>query len=135
MREQERQKSIGSISFHKIPKEIYRSCDSIYCLRGTCFMTLLEQTNAHCRSRITRYLRHWWNIVCNIVRSIKVMNTQVHKLLFAPVCAQGGLQGGPLGPNHFKYFPIGISVRNLHHICIHLIKSFYKTTINQQKEH
>ena len=29
-------------------------------------------------------------------------------------------KGGPLGLNHFKYFPAGILVRNLHYICIHL---------------
>ena len=34
-------------------------------------------------------------------------------------------KGGPLGPTIFKYFPVGILVRNLHHIYIHL---------DQQKE-
>ena len=41
---------------------------------------------------------------------------KVPKLLFTPVCAQGG----PLDPTIFKYFPVRISVRNLHHIRIHL---------------
>ena len=30
-------------------------------------------------------------------------------------------KGGPLGPPHlFEYFPVGISVRNFHHMCMHL---------------
>ena len=37
-------------------------------------------------------------------------------LLFTPICAQGG----PLRPNHFKYFPVGILVRNLHNTYIHV---------------
>ena len=39
-------------------------------------------------------------------------------------------KGVHLDPIIFKYFPVGILVRNLHHICIHL-----KKIINQQKNH
>ena len=39
-------------------------------------------------------------------------------------------KGGHLDSTIFKYFPVGISVRNLHYIWIHLVK----TTLIQQKE-
>ena len=38
-------------------------------------------------------------------------------LLFTPICAQWGVH---LDPAILKYFTVQISVRNLHHTCIHL---------------
>ena len=53
------------------------------------------------------------------------LNTYVPKVIFTPVCAQEGSTWTP----HFEYFLVGISVRNLHLMCIHP-----KTTIHQKKE-
>ena len=50
------------------------------------------------------------------------------KLLFTPVCAQG-VPRGPLGPSHFKYFPVGFGTKLAPYM------NAPKTTTNQQKEH
>ena len=49
------------------------------------------------------------------------LNTKCISYFSLPFVHNGGGGVGPLGPIHFYVFsPSGISVRNLHHICIHL---------------
>ena len=68
-------------------------------------------------------LLHFWKI--------KIFNTSVPKLLFTPICAQGGVH---LDPHHFRY-PTIFRYFSRRNFGTKLAPYFYtpKTTINQQK--